>query len=122
MGSTQFMISTTMPLFLRVVTRATVIPFKGPSIGPVSEEEDVFAELEDVVSSGVMSSMIGWAIHQGKAVAAPEGRDEIVAIKECLRGTYQGRSLQNWGLLLFFLKKVCIILYPPFFCVHNILV
>ncbi len=53
--------------------------------------------------------MIGWAIQQGKAVEAPEGREEVVAIKESLRGVYQGRSLQNWGLLLFFLKKVCII-------------
>ena len=83
------MISTTMPLFLRVVTCAKVIPFKGPSTGPVSGEEDVFAELEDVVSSGVISSVIGWSIHKGKAVAAPEGQDEIVTIKECLRGTYQ---------------------------------
>ena len=69
----------------------------------------MFSELEHVVMSGMMSSMIGWAIQQGKAVEAPEGREEVVAIKESLRGVYQGRSLQNWGLLLFFLKKVCII-------------
>ena len=96
-----------MWLFLRVASRAVVIPFKQPMVGPVDdEEEEVFAELEQLLSSGVMSSMIGWAICQGTAVAAPDGKKEVAAIKEGLRGLHQGRTLKNWGLLLFFLKKV----------------
>ena len=84
-----------------------MIHFKRPSVSPVDEEEEkVFAELEQLLSSGMMSSMIGWAICQGTAVAAPEGREEVVAIMEGLRGLHQGRALKNWGLLLFFLKKV----------------
>ena len=84
-----------------------MIHFKHPSVGPVDEEEEkVFAELEQLHSSGMMSSMIGWAICQGTAVAAPEGSEEVVAIKEGLLGLHQGRALTNWGLLLFFLKKV----------------
>ena len=83
-----------------------MIHFKHPSVGPVDEEvEKVFAELEQLLSSGMMSSMIGWAICQGTVVAAPEGREEVVAIMEGLHGLHQGRAL-NWGLLLFFLKKV----------------
>ena len=67
----------------------------------------MFLELELLVMSGIMFSVIGWAIQQGKAVEVPEGREEVVAIKESLCGVYQGRSMQNWGLLLF-LKKVYI--------------
>ena len=75
--------------------------------------------------SGMMSSTVGWAIQQGKAVEAPEGREDVMAIKESLQGIYQGRILQNWGLLLFFLKKVNInFIFCRLYvvnCVHNIL-
>ena len=80
-----------------------MIPFKEPSIGPSNEDkQDTFTEFECLISSGVMSSMVGWAIQQGKAVTDQEGRDEVVAIKDTLRGVYSGRSCQNWALLLFF--------------------
>ena len=59
-----------------------------------------------LLSSGMMSSMIGCAICQGTVVAAPAGIEAVVEIKEGLRGLHQGRALMNWGLLLFFLKKV----------------
>ena len=76
-----------------------MIHFKRPSVSPVDEEEEkVFAELEQLLSSGMMSSMIGWAICQGTAVAAPEGREEVVAIMEGLRGLHQGRALKNWAV------------------------
>ena len=50
--------------------------------------------------------MVGWAIEQGKAVTTQEGKQEVVEVKESLRGVFHGRSCQNWGLLLFFVKKV----------------
>ena len=85
-------------------TRATVIPFKEPQIGPVSEDEDdTFAEFESFLSSGVLSSMVGWAIQQGKTVATTDGKEEVLELKESIRGIFQG---QNWALLLFFVKKV----------------
>ena len=94
-------------LFIRVASRATVINFKLPPVAPVTcEEEEVFIELEQLISSGTLSSSIGWAIAQGKALLSQQGRDEVLEIKEKLRGIYHGRSLQNWALLMFFLKRV----------------
>ena len=88
-------------------TRATVIPFKEPQIGPVSEDEDdTFAEFESLLSSGVLSSMVGWAIQQGKTVATTDGKEEVLELKESIRGIFQGRNCQNWALLLFFVKEV----------------
>ena len=93
--------------FLRVRSRATVIQFKEPAIAPCNDnEEDTFTEFEELISSGKMSTMVGWAISLGKAVSSTAGKKEVVEIKEMLRGTYNGRNLQNWSLLLFFLKKV----------------
>ena len=84
---------------------ATVIPFKQPSIGPCSEEEeDVFSELEHVVMSGMMSSMIGWAIQQGKAVEAQQEREEVVAIIESTRSLPR-KEHAELGLLLFFSRR-----------------
>ena len=54
--------------FPRVQTRATVILFEEPTIGPTNEDEDTSTEFENILSTGVPSSMVGWAIEQGKAV------------------------------------------------------
>ena len=48
--------------------------------------------------------MIGWAIQQGKEVM--DGREEVLALKDALRGVFKGRDCQNWAILLFFVKKV----------------
>ena len=81
--------------------------FQEPIIAPVNkDEEDSFADLECLISGGTMSSAIGWVIQQGKSVASQEGRMEILAIKEKLRGLYHGRSLHNWSILLFFVQEV----------------
>ena len=64
--------------FLSVASWAVVINFKHPSVGPVDEEEEkVFAELEQLLSSGMMSSIIGWAICQGTAVALQRGEKRL---------------------------------------------
>ena len=83
-----------------VASWAVVIHFKQPSVGPVDEEgEEVFADIEQLLSSGV-SSMSGWAICQGMAVASQGEREEVVAIKESLHGLHQGRDLGAYALIL----------------------
>ena len=40
----------------RVSTRAAIVPFVDPSVGPSNEEEeDVFAELEELIHGGELS-------------------------------------------------------------------
>ena len=94
--------------FLRVRSRATVIQFKEPAIAcrATIMKRTRLPSFEELISSGKMSTMVGWAISLGKAVSSTAGKKEVVEIKEMLRGTYNGRNLQNWSLLLFFLKKV----------------
>ena len=54
----------TLCIFCRVITRATVIPFREPSISPNNEEEeDAFTELEELILSGELSRAVGWAIY-----------------------------------------------------------
>ena len=60
-------------------------------------EEDVFSELENVLTSGMMSSMIGWAIQQGKAVEATGGIAVVVANKESLQTIYQRKEPAELG-------------------------
>ena len=35
-----------------------------------------------------------------------DGKEEVLELKESIRGIFQGRNCQNWALLLFFVKKV----------------
>ena len=95
------------PFLHRVLSRTTVIQFREPTIGPANEEkEETFTEFEDIISTGTMSSIVGWSILQRKAVVSAEGKEKVLDIKEKLLGVFQGRNLQNWALLLFFVKKV----------------
>ncbi len=86
-------------------TRAAILNFCLPSIGPNDdEEEEVFAELEDLVIGGEVSSCVGWAIALGKQ--PKKLREEVLQVKDRLRGVFKGRNCKNWATLLFFLKKV----------------
>ena len=90
----------------RVCTRAAIIRFVDPPVGPSSEEdEEVFAELEELIHGGELSRAIGWAIQLGQRL--PSCRQDILDIKEKLRGVMSGRKIQNWGMILFFVKQVC---------------
>ena len=81
----------------------------------------MFSELEHVVMSGMMSSMIGWAIQQGKAMEAQEEREEVVAIIESTRSLPR-KEHAELGPSPVLLKKVYIYLaiFIPS-CVHDIL-
>lgn len=83
-----------------------MIPFETPSIYSGGEEDDeIFDELEKLIRSGEVSRAIGWAIGVGEHLACC--REEVMTLKGALRGeTMGGRSLQNWGLLLYFVKQV----------------
>ena len=35
-----------------------------------------------------------------------EGKEEIMGLKESLRGVFNGRTCQNWAVLLFYVKQV----------------
>ena len=48
-------------------THATILNFNQPTIGPIDdEEEEVFAELEDLIIGGEVPSCVGWAITLGE--------------------------------------------------------
>lgn len=88
----------------RVCTRATVLNFVEPSVGPsTEEEEDVFPELEELISSGEISKCIGWAISLGQR---DNLREDVLAIKDKLRGVMGGRKCKNWAIILYFVKQV----------------
>lgn len=55
---------------------------------------------------GTLSTLVGWAISQGKALLSKEGKEEITALKDALRAVLSGRTCQNWALLLFFVHQV----------------
>ena len=75
-----------------------VIPFKEPAIAPSNEdEEDTFTEFEELLPSGVMLSMAGWAISLGKAMSSPAHKEAVSSIKE--KASTVGGTLQNWSLL-----------------------
>ena len=85
-----------------------MVEFKLPAIAPITEEEEeAFAELEDVLASESVSSTIGWVVRVGKDLE--EKRKEISLFSSKLKGTFSGRCSKNWGILLFFLDKVCFI-------------
>ena len=90
-------------LLSSVVTRANVVCFSLPTVAPSTDEEEAaFAEIEDLLFSGELSSAIGWAISVGKQLSCC--REEIRELKKLTQ--LQGRSSQNWAILLFFVKRV----------------
>ena len=71
-------------IFCRVVTRATVIPFREPSISPNNEEEeDAFTELEELILSGELSRAVGRAIQQRQVLLS--NKETLKSLKERLR-------------------------------------
>ena len=97
----------------RVITRAIMVDFSLPAVGPQTDHEDeAFAELEELLSSGCVSKAIGWAIRTGKEL---EGKREITYFSQKFKGVFSGRICKNWAMLLFFVDKVSIIIhYCPF--------
>lgn len=92
--------------FARVVSRAAVIDFVQPSVAPSNEQEDVvYAKLDDLIISNKLSSSIGWAIEKGKDLM--NSKDVVTQMRKKLRSIFQGRSCNNWAILLFFVKQVC---------------
>ena len=77
-----------------------IISFKAPSVCPTTDiEEDAFVELDSIISSGQLSSAIGWAIRCGDNLA--ERRKDILKHCKRLKGAFCGRDLKNWATLLF---------------------
>ena len=81
------------------------MPFESPSVAPTTdEEEEAFMELDSIISSGELSSAIGWAIGCGSHLA--QKKSDILNMCHKLKGTFSGRVLKNWGTVLFFLDQV----------------
>ena len=80
------------------------MPFTKPSVIPESDEEQMaFDELDDIIGDHEPSTAIGWAINLRALLKC---KDEIRDMKTKLRGPFQGRSTQNWALLLICAKQV----------------
>ena len=90
----------------RVASRAVLIEFNQPAVYPQSlAEEEAFAELEDLVASGRVSSAVGWAIGVGKDLEMK--RDVINSLCSKIKGIFSGHCCcKNWAMLLFFVGKV----------------
>jgi len=92
----------------RVTTRAIMVYFNKPTVGPDNDiEEDTYREFEELVSSGDMSWAVGWVISLGKELEARKA--EVRELKDKLRGVVSGRNCKNWGVLLFFVQRVSVI-------------
>ena len=63
--------------------------------------------------TGKMSTVIGWVIQQGKIFDSQHGREEVMGIKETLKGVTSGRNCQNRAILLVFMKKVSLATASP---------
>lgn len=88
----------------RVRTRVCCIPFHKPAIQPTNpEQQDAFDELEELVSSGSLSCLFGWLVEQRKCLT-----DKQLTREMCkkLRGSFSGRSLENWTLLMVCVSQV----------------
>ena len=87
----------------RLTTRALIVPFSGPSVGPqtTAEQKELTKELRD----GTYSSCIGWVIRQ-KAML--ESDKNLQQMKSELGGLFKGfpRLTQGWALALVFIHKV----------------
>ena len=97
----------------RVITRAIMVDFSLPAIGPQSDHEDE----EELFSSGCVSKAIGWAIKTGKELEGK--REEITYFSQMLKGVFSGRNCKNWAMLL---DKVTLLLIPcfGFICMSRI--
>jgi hypothetical protein len=95
--------------FLRCRTRANLIPFVGPAVGPRNaDEQRAYAELTSNIHDGKYSGCIGWVIQQREALLA-EVRSQEGAIQEIMSSLsmYSPRLQQGWSVALFFAKRVC---------------
>lgn len=92
----------------RVQSRLCIIPFKKPSIAPTTEDQQTaFDELDDILMSGELSSVCGWAIKQREIL---EEKDKFKAMKAILRPHFEGRSVLNWAYIGICLKEVIVFL------------
>ena len=94
--------------FYRYSSRALLIPFSKPSIGPTTEEESAaFSSL--AATQQAASSAVGWIISLGKAFVQCCKSDISNRILPFVRSTLSGvdpRLCIGYASLLFFAEKV----------------
>ena len=95
----------------RYSSRALLIPFSGPSIGPTTEEESrAFAQL--AVAQREASSAIGWAISLGKEFIDGGETEVSSRISPVVRSRLPGadpRLCTGYACLLYFVEKVWLV-------------
>ena len=75
-----------------------------PPVDPETEEEhDAYDDIEEILLTNVLSSLIGWVITIGNIL---RHKREIKSVKDDLRRHFQGRALTNWSLLLTCTRQV----------------
>ena len=91
--------------FYRYSSRALLIPFSKPSIGPTTEEESAaFSSL--AATQQAASSAVGWIISLGKAFVQCGKSDISNRILPFVRSTLSPRLCIGYASLLFFAEKV----------------
>ena len=88
------------------MTRALIVPFSGPPVGPKSTaEQEEYDQLTVELRESTYLSCIGWIIKQRMVLETDEG---IQQMKSDLGGLFDGfpRLTQGWSLALLFTKKV----------------
>ena len=95
----------------RIQSRAIVVPFRSPSVGPDNTIEDQqFEELEHALGSMQYSSCIGWIVSLAKSLKT----QGVLQEKEKFRDCFTSRQAANLSILLFFLKEVSNHVYIPY--------
>ena len=96
-------------LHLRYSSRALLLPFKLPSVGPTNEEElKAFSNMANVLKES--SRAVGWAIQMGNTFVDEGTQDIASRILPFLCDTLHGidpRLTTGYASLLFFAEKVC---------------
>ena len=85
-------------LLNKVLSRVCVVPFVKPSVDPETEKQhDAYDDIEEILKTNVLSSLIGWVITIGNILC---DKGVIKSVKDDLRRHFKGRGFTNWSLLL----------------------
>ena len=90
-------------LLFSVLSRTITVPFVLPSVIPETEEQyAAFEELVSLLSSGTLSSALGWAVAQGKCL------EDNLSLQKEIKCSLRGSSFHagSFDSSIFFLKQV----------------
>ncbi len=94
----------------RYSSRANIIPFDLPSVGPqCPDEQRAFSRLTAAINNGTFSQCIGWVVQQLTELEAARESQVMSTISTSIQASFISKSasrrLTGWSTLLFFTKQ-----------------